>query len=47
MTPIAQSQLVSAAQSQEVEAIFDRWKRQLAGRSFSPTAELIREDRNR
>ena len=31
----------------EVAAMLDRWKKRFAGRKFSRSVELIREDRNR
>ncbi len=32
---------------EQVAAILNRWKKQFAGRRFSSSARLIREDRNR
>lgn len=32
---------------EQVVAILNRWKKQFAGRRFSSSARLIREDRNR
>jgi plasmid stability protein len=37
----------SAAGGEDVRAIFARCKRRLAGRKFSSSVPLIREDRNR
>jgi antitoxin FitA len=31
----------------EIAAIFDRWQKRFAGRKFSSSVQLIREDRNR
>jgi plasmid stability protein len=33
--------------SEEIKAMFDRWDKQFAGRRFSDSAEMIREDRQR
>ncbi|MBN1556208.1 MAG: hypothetical protein JXA11_15815 [Phycisphaerae bacterium] len=33
--------------AQEIETVLDRWKKQFAGRNFSSSARLIREDRRR
>jgi len=37
----------SGAGAQEIAAMFDRWERRFAGRKFSSSVRLIREDRNR
>jgi plasmid stability protein len=31
----------------QIDAVLDRWKKQFAGRKFSGSAKLIREDRRR
>ena len=33
--------------AQHIAAMFDRWQRRFAGRKFSSSVRLIREDRNR
>ena len=33
--------------AKEIAAMFDRWQRRFAGRKFSSSVRLIREDRNR
>jgi antitoxin FitA len=33
--------------AEQIAATFDRWQRQFAGRKFSSSVRLIREDRNR
>ena len=37
----------TGAGSQHIAAMFDRWQRRFAGRRFSSSVRLIREDRNR
>jgi plasmid stability protein len=37
----------AGAGTDEVAAMLDQWKRRFAGRRFSDSTELIREDRNR
>jgi len=39
--------LERATQAQNVEAIFDHWKKRFAGRRFQPSSDLIRGDRDR
>ena len=39
--------VVKAVVDLSVEAIFDHWRRRFAGRKFSSSVPLIREDRNR
>ncbi len=37
----------AGAEPEEVTAMLDRWKERFAGRKFSSSAALIREDRDR
>ena len=39
--------LIEQAGGQHISATLDRWQRQFAGRKFSSSAQLIREDRRR
>ena len=37
----------AGASGEEIAAMFDAWNKRFAGRKFSRSADLIREDRNR
>jgi len=37
----------AGADSEEIAAMLDRWKKCFAGRKFTSSADLIREDRDR
>lgn len=37
----------AGAGPEEIDAMLDRWHERFAGRSFTPSVELIREDRER
>ena len=37
----------SGTGAEEIAAMFDRWERRFAGRKFSSSVRLIREDRSR
>ena len=40
-------ELATGAGTQHVVAMFDRWQQRFAGRKFSSSVRLIREDRDR